>query len=506
MTVSFNITSVKKIYCIAICGMGMGSLAGLLKGSGYAVSGSDANTYPPMSDQLRDQGIEVFEGYDANNVPTDADLVVIGNAISKGHPEVEAVERLGIPYLSMADTLAEFFLKPKQSIVVAGTHGKTTTASYLSWLLTAAGRDPGFLIGGILKNFNQSWRLGGSNMLRSEKASLIEERGVWGSSEDSPQGEPHGTPIFITEGDEYDTAFFDKTPKFLHYHPHYAILNAVEFDHADIYPDLDAVMKAFGQFVELIPPSGHLFAHGDSDNVRTLIKRAKCPVTLFGEAADADYRLHSVSAVAAGTRVEFSDPQGQMYSLINPLPGRHNAFNLIAVFACLLQLDVSVTDIESGLEEFQGIKRRQEVRGIVRDITVIDDFAHHPTAVRETLDALRVQYAGRDLWAIFEPRSNTSRQKIFQKEFAEALCGADHVIIAPPYDNGKIPRDKLLDVAQVADTIRSRGGRARALSGVDEIVATVSQEARAGDVIAILSNGGFGGIHDKLLQRLKDNT
>ncbi len=450
----------------------MGSLAGLLKGAGYQVSGSDAHTYPPMSDQLREQGIELIEGYSADNVPPDADLVIIGNAISKGHPEVEAVEQFGVPCVSMADALAEFFLKQSKSIVVAGTHGKTTTSAYLAWLLTAAGRDPGFLVGGILQNFGRSWGLGKGG-------------------------------FFVTEGDEYDTAFFDKTPKFLHYRPYYAILNPVEFDHADIYADLDAVMAAFKAFVELIPGEGHLFACADSTNVRKLIGHAACPVTLFGEADDADYQLLSTEAVTTGTKILFQDPQKKNHELINPLPGRHNALNLIAVFACLTRLGVTVDEINKGLNGFEGIKRRQEIRGVVRDVTVIDDFAHHPTAIRETLAALKAQYAGRRVWAVFEPRSNTSRQNIFQKEFADSLGGADQVVIAAAYDNGKIPPERLLDVEQVAEDIQAAGTEARAIAEIDDIVACVAQEARAGDVIAILSNGGFGGIHDKLLQRLK---
>jgi UDP-N-acetylmuramate: L-alanyl-gamma-D-glutamyl-meso-diaminopimelate ligase len=468
---SLNITSIKKIYCVAICGMGMGSLAGLLKASGYEISGSDAKTYPPMSDQLREQGILVHEGYNPKNVPDDADLVIIGNAVSKGHPEVEEVTRLGLPFISMADALAEFFLKEKQSIVVAGTHGKTTTASYLSWLLTAAKLDPGFLVGGIIGNFERSWRCG--------------------------EG-----PYFISEGDEYDTAFFDKTPKFLHYRPHYAVLNAVEFDHADIYSDLAAVMKAFRTFVELIPPSGHLFAYSDSDNVAELVERANCPVTLFGESDKADYRLLSVETTSKGISIKFNSPIGSQHTLINPLPGRHNALNLIAAFSCLMHLKVNEDQVANGLKDFRGVKRRQEVRGVVRDVTVIDDFAHHPTSVRETLDALRAQYSGCRLWAIFEPRSNTSRRNIFRNEFKASLQHADVIILAPPYDNGKIPQEELLDVEGIAHDIRAAGGQAQFIKGVDSIVDTVTEGTKPGDVVAILSNGGFDGIHQKLLTRL----
>lgn len=469
---TLNIKSIKNIYCIAISGMGMGSLAGLLKGSGYNVSGSDAKTYPPMSDQLREQGILVYEGYDPKNVPEDADLVIVGNAISKGHPEVERVDALGVPKISMADALAEFFIRGKISIVVAGTHGKTTTASYLAWLLKVADCDPGFLVGGILNNFGRSWCLGNGS-------------------------------YFVVEGDEYDTAFFDKTPKFLHYHPRYVILNAVEFDHADIYPDLDAVMQAFSRFVELIPPSGHIFAYADSENVRKLIELANCPVTLFGENSNADYCLSSIKTTKEGTFIEFHDPTGSPHTLNNPMPGRHNALNLMGVFACLDYLEVDKSEIVAGLKDFRGIKRRQEIRGVVRDITVIDDFAHHPTSVRETLGALRYQYPAKRLWAIFEPRSNTSRRNIFRDEFAEALRLADQVILAPPYDNGKIPKEELLDVAGIARDMQDSGGQAQFIEGVDQIVESVVDRAKPGDVVIFFSNGGFGGIHDKLLERLK---
>lgn len=453
----------------------MGSLAGLLKAAGYEVSGSDAHTYPPMSEQLRAGGIKVYEGYDPAQVPQDADLVIIGNAVSKDHPEVVAVEEKGLPTLSMADAVAKFFLQKKRSIVVAGTHGKTTTSALLAWLLTAAGRDPSFLIGGILKNFDRSWQLG--------------------------QGED-----FVVEGDEYDTAFFDKTPKFLHYEPRWAILNPIEFDHADIYPDLQAVLKAFAKFLQQLPIQGRLFACGDNDNVRQLLSHARCPVLTFGNRAGLDYQCLSVATTPQATKMTFRDPEGKTHQLMSPMAGGHNATNLLGVYALLRERGVTLTEVQTGLTHFVGIKRRQEVKGVVGDITVIDDFAHHPTAVKETLQALRGRYPQARLWAIFEPRSNTSRTRVFQDQWAEAFSIADKVVLAPPYDNGKIPREQLLDVDRVVGQIKDYQRSACALKDVTEIVRFVGEKAKPHDVIACLSNGGFDDIHNKLLRRLEDNA
>ncbi len=451
--------------------MGMGSLAGLLKGAGYQVSGSDANVYPPMSEQLQSLGIPIAEGYRTENVPDDADLVIIGNAVSKDHPEVLEVQRRKLPFLSMADAVAEFFFQDKISLVVAGTHGKTTTASMLAWLLTAAGRDPSFLVGGILKNFDQSWQLGPGDH-------------------------------FVIEGDEYDTAFFDKTPKFLHYRPHLAVLNPVEFDHADIYQDLEQILSAFREFVGLIPSAGQLFACGDSANVRSLLSAAHCPVTLFGEEEDCDYRLLAATTESHHTVVQFCTPTGEEVTLQSPLPGRYNAMNLLGIYALLEKLGLSSQEVQQGLDRFEGIRRRQEVRGVVGGVTVIDDFAHHPTAVRETLTALKQKYAGQKLWAVFEPRSNTSRTRAFQTEWPPAFAPADETILALPYDNGKIPPEQLLDVEAVATTICQEGGEARSLDSVEAILEYLAEHIQPQAVVAILSNGGFDGIHQRLLDRL----
>jgi UDP-N-acetylmuramate: L-alanyl-gamma-D-glutamyl-meso-diaminopimelate ligase len=473
MTSSLDITSVRKIYCIAICGMGMGSLAGLLKAAGYDVSGSDSDVYPPMSDQLRSLGIKLYESYQASNVPHDADLIIIGNAVSKGHVEVEKAAELGIPYLSMADAVAEFFLKEKHSIVIAGTHGKTSTASLAAALLSLAGRDPSFLIGGILQNFDRSWQLG--------------------------QGKD-----FVIEGDEYDTAFFDKTPKFIHYRPQSAILNAVEFDHADIYQDLGAVLSAFRQFIDLLAPDSYLFACNDCKHVRDLMSHSKGHVVTFGEHVSSDYRLIDLSFENDLSQIVF-ECNGERLCLMSPMPGRHNAVNLLGVYGLLVHLGLNHQEIQKGLNSFQGIKRRQEVRGIVNGITVIDDFAHHPTAVSETIAALRMKYPGRKLWVVFEPRSNTSRRKIFQNEFADALSSCDELILSKPFDNGKIAPEDLMDVGKMSEII-SRKIPSHIFSDIKSIIGLIVERAKQSDVIAIFSNGGFGGIHNKLLQRLKEQS
>jgi len=475
MTSSMKISSTsepKRIHLIAICGTGMASLAGLLREKGFIVTGSDANVYPPMSDQLAAMGIEVKMGYRADNVvSTSPDLVVVGNAISKNNEEVLAVQERNIPLLSMPQAISRFFLESRFPIVVAGTHGKTTTSSLLAWILERSGQSPGFFVGGILKNFDRSYQLG--------------------------QGD-----YFVLEGDEYDTAFFDKGPKFLHYHPQMLILNAVEFDHADIYRNLEQVMESFEKLVAILPASGVIFADGDNANVRKLVAKAACRVVTFG--------LGSENELTA-THIEFGETvrfrclrKGQEAGRFEtPLAGRHNLKNLLGVLGVLLDLGIASDEINRALAEFEGIKRRQEVLAVLNGVTLIDDFAHHPTAIKETLSAMRLKYGAKRIWAIFEPRSNTTRRNIFQKDFAAAFDDADQIIFASPYQPEKIPEAERLHPEEVVTDLQKRGKKARYIPDVDLIVDLVAKESRPGDVLCFMSNGGFGGIYQKVVRALE---
>lgn len=461
------------IYLIAICGTGMASLAGLFKEKGCQVTGSDANIYPPMSDQLAALGIKVKAGYRAENIPTSPpDFVVVGNAVSKGNEEVAAAEAAGIPLLSMPESLERFFLADRSPIVVAGTHGKTTTCGLLAWLLERTGQSPGFLVGGLLKDFGRSYQLGTGR-------------------------------LFVVEGDEYDSAFFDKGPKFLHYHPKILILNSVEFDHADIYRDLDHLMQSFSRLIGTMDGSSLILADGESPNVRTLIAQANSRVVTFGLTEGVDLQADRIE-LGEGVRFRLLREGREIGHFASPLPGRHNLKNLLAALGVLLEQRIPIEGISRPLAEFQGIKRRQEVLATINGIVLVDDFAHHPTAVRETLTALRSRYGKRKLWAIFEPRSNTTRRSIFQKEFVGAFGAADEVMIAPPYQPEKIPEGERLDPGRLAEDLVRRGQRARHLRSVDEIVLEVSKEASAGDVICFMSNGAFGGIYEKMIQKLKE--
>lgn len=465
----------KKIHLIAICGTGMGSLAGLLKEKGYEVTGSDANVYPPMSDQLAALGIPVRIGFHPRNIEeTGPDLVIVGNAVSKDNPEVGAVLERKLPMMSMPEAVEKIFLADRISLVVAGTHGKTTTCGLLAWILDRCGKSPGFLVGGILKNFDRSCQFGGGD-------------------------------YFVIEGDEYDSAFFDKGPKFLHYRPRYLILNAVEFDHADIYRDLDHLMEAFSRLLSLIPPEGLILADGDNPNVRRLLAKPPCRVLTFGFLPEADLRAEGVS-LDEKTRFRLLKQGKEVGPVISPMIGRHNIKNLLGVIGLLLEIGIPLREINSALSEFQGVKRRQEVIATIRGITIIDDFAHHPTAIFETLSALRSRYVQGKLWAIFEPRSNTTRRNVFQKDFVGAFDPADEVILAPPWLPEKIPAGERLDPARLIRELVEHGKKARYFSTADpvgEIVATVAREAVPGDVLCIMSNGGFGGIHEKMVSKLK---
>lgn len=461
----------KKIHIVAICGTGMAALAGLLKKAGHSVTGSDTQIYPPMSTLLESAGIPCKIGYDAGHIEANTGLVIIGNAVSKTNPEVVATLERGLPTLSMPAALGAFFLKGKQSLVVAGTHGKTTTSSLLAWVLTSAGLDPGMMIGGWVKNFNSNHRLGRGD-------------------------------FFVVEGDEYDTAFFDKGPKFLHYQPHHAILTSIEFDHGDIYPDLTAIKQAFRKFVALLPPEGLLVTAAGDPAIGEVVKGVACRVETYGIDEEADWQAEQIQMVGEFLSFDVFYRRKKVGTIRSPLVGRHNLKNTLAVIALAHRIGLPWEKIAEGILKFQGVKRRQEIVGEVRDILIIDDFAHHPTAIAETLAALRLRYPSRRLWAVFEPRSATSRRNVFQKEFVASLTPADRIILADVFSPEKIPAEHRLNPEQIVSELVALGKSALFLSTPDQIVSELTQGVEPGDVVCVMSSGGFGGIHQKLISRL----
>jgi len=462
---------VKSIHLMGICGTGVGALAGMLQAQGFTVTGSDQQVYPPMSDFLASLGIEVSSGYRAENLAHQPDLVIVGNVITRTNPEAEALAELGLPYLSMPQALSQFFLTGKQSLVVCGTHGKTTTSSLLATLLHYLQADPGFMIGGLVQEFGRNFRIG------------------------------HG-PYFVVEGDEYDTAFFDKGPKFLHYKPQIAIITSVEFDHADIYADLEAVKASFRKLVAIMPPGGCLIANLDDPTVAEICQTAPCAVLGYGEGAGLSWRLTGLDIQPDGTSFTAQHDGTTFGRFTTKMPGRHNAMNALAVIAVLARLGFPATEIARHLPRFPGVRRRQEIRGEVRGITVIDDFAHHPTAVRETLAALRSAYAGRRLIAVFEPRTNSSRRKVFQGDYVVVFDQADEILIKEPTPLTSLAEEMRFSGQQLALDLQRRGARATCLADTEAIIATLAQHCQSGDVIAIMSNGGFDDIHRRLLEAL----
>ncbi len=483
----------KHVHLIGVCGTAMASLAGMLRARGHRVTGSDAAAYPPMSDQLRAMGIAIMEPYAARNLDaggTDPrpDLVVVGNAISRGNPELERVLDERIPMTSMAALIHDEFLAGRERLVVCGTHGKTTTTSILAWIYEVAGDrkqeagssrehevhdwKPSFLIGGVAENFGTSFRV------------------------------KEGTGPFILEGDEYDTAFFDKGPKFLHYFPDSAILTHVEFDHADIYADLDAVKTAFKRMVNLIPRRGRLVAFDGSENVTECCARGFCSVERYGFAEDSMWRAVDMCQQGLATSWTLLRDGVEFARLTLPMAGEHNALNATAAAALAAGQGVPAEAIMAGLASFKSVKRRLEVRAEVAGVTVIEDFAHHPTAIRETLRALRAAYPKRRLWAVLEPRSNTLRRNVFERELVDSLALADEVVLASVFKSEAIPEAERLEPEQVIAALRARGVAAVMCTDADAIVAEVAPRMRTGDVVAILSNGGFGDIYTKLPQAL----
>jgi UDP-N-acetylmuramate: L-alanyl-gamma-D-glutamyl-meso-diaminopimelate ligase len=463
----------QRIHLIGICGTAMATLAAMLKRRGYDVRGSDQNVYPPMSDFLTGEGIPISSGYAAEHITSDIDLVVVGNAISRGNAELESVLERKIRYCSLPEAVREHFLWGARSLVIAGTHGKTTTTSLTGWLLTHARVDPTVLVGGIALNF-----------------------GTEGSSYRIGDGRD-----FVIEGDEYDSAFFDKTAKFLKYLPDVAVINNIEFDHADIYADLEAVQLAFRRLVNLVPRNGLLLLGADNPNALALREAAVSPVETFGLADGSTWQAHDLQYADGITRFSVRHQGAPFGRFESPLLGAHNVRNALAAIAVGVFVGVAAQDLADGLKRFKGIKRRLETVGVSRGVTVLDDFAHHPTAVHETLAALRTGYPSRRIWAVFEPRSASSCRRVFQNDFAAAFEGADQVIVAGVF-RSSLPESERLSAEQLVDDLRARGQEARHIPDVDEIIRTVVAEQRGGDVVVLMSNGGFGGIHRRLLQAL----
>lgn len=460
----------RHIHLMGICGTGMSSLAGILKKSGYEISGSDENIYPPMSLFLRDMKIPVLKGYKPENLHPVPDLVIVGNVITAHNPEARELARLKIPYLSMPQALRKYAMQGKKSIVIAGTHGKTTTSSLVSWIMQESGQDPGFMIGGIPANFNSGFKLGDG-------------------------------PYFIIEGDEYDTAFFDKGPKFLHYDPWITILTSIEFDHADIFHDLEHVLKAFRNLIDLIPSDGLLIANGDDPLVLAEIKRAKCPFVTYGLSAGNQWRAEALGFQDDFTRLRIIKGGRKHMDLRTPLYGKHNISNILSAMALSEFLSLPVSDIYRASENFRGVKRRQEIRGIKAGITVMDDFAHHPTAVKETITAVKERFWDHRLIAVFEPRSNSSRRRVFQDVYPGSFDPADLIFIPEPKMLEKIPPEERFSSRKLVDSLISRGKKAFYSPDTDHLIEEITRILATGDIVLIMSNGSFDNIHERLLER-----
>ena len=459
-------SAIKSVHFIGIGGTAMASAAAAMQDKGFQVTGSDQNVYEPMASFLASKKIAVMNGYDERHLAHKPDLVIIGNAVTRGNPEAEYVLDHKLRYTSLPALLAEFFLRGKRSLVVCGTHGKTTTTSLLTWVFEHNGFNPSYLIGGIPNNFSQ-----GARFTDSE----------W----------------FIIEGDEYDTAFFDKRSKFIHYQPEVAIINNLEFDHADIFENLAAIKKTFSHLIRIVPRNGLLLGNGDDPNLAPLLNVTHCPVKRFG--LGPDNAVQAFNLRFGPTATDFEIPSFKFH--LN-LVGELNVRNALAVVGAAKHCGLSNKQIQSAFDTFKGIKRRMEVKGIAGGVTVIDDFAHHPTAIRETMKALRIKYAKEKIWAIFEPRTNTTRRNVFQHELGESFVDADAVVVSQVARLEQLPPGERLDAEKLMQQIGASGKPAAYLPDADAIVNHIGQHAQGGDVVVVFSNGGFGGIHGKLLQRL----
>jgi UDP-N-acetylmuramate: L-alanyl-gamma-D-glutamyl-meso-diaminopimelate ligase len=460
-------SAIRSVHFIGIGGTAMASVAAAMKDKGCAVSGSDLNVYPPMSTFLAEKKIEVMNGYGEANLNHKPDLVVVGNALSRGNPEVEVVLERKLRYCSLPELLKEYFIRGRRCLVVTGTHGKTTTTSLLAWVFEHNGLNPSFLIGGIPTNFGQ-----GARFTDSE----------W----------------FIIEGDEYDTAFFDKRSKFVHYLPEVAIVNNLEFDHADIFQDLGEIQTSFRRFINLIPRNGQLLANGDDPNLAGLLNVTHCPVKRFGLGEDNAVRAFNLKL--GPTAAEFETPSAKFH--LN-LVGELNVRNALGVVAAAKHCGLKNSQIQNAFSTFKGIKRRMEIRGIAGGVTVVDDFGHHPTAIRETLKALRLKFPSQKIWAIFEPRSNTTRRNVFQQELVTAFNDADSVIVAQVARLDQLPVHERLDADKLMQDLKATSKPTAYLPSVEAIVDHCAQSLEGGEVICVFSNGGFGNIHAKLLDRLR---
>jgi UDP-N-acetylmuramate: L-alanyl-gamma-D-glutamyl-meso-diaminopimelate ligase len=462
----------RRIHLVGVAGTGMGAFAGMLQAAGYVVTGSDENVYPPMSDMLREWGIEVFTPYSADNIEkAQPDLVIIGNVIRRVNPEATVVRERNIPQMSFPAAFGALVAAAKHSVVITGTHGKTTTSALMAHVLAATGRDPTFLVGGVTLNYNGNFRLG--------------------------QGEH-----VVVEGDEYDTAYFDKGPKFVHYRARTALLTSIEFDHADIYNDMAHYESAYVRFCRSLPAEGWLGVSDAYPNaVQIARQHAACPVVTYGSKSG-DYHAQDVVFDESGASFLLNGPT-EAVDVVLPMSGMHNVENAVGVYAAARSLGLTPPEVVQAFATFQGVKRRQEPRGEVGGILVIDDFAHHPTAVRETIGGIRQRYRERRLWAVFEPRSNTSRRNIHQDEYAVAFDDADIVTLRLPEPHDKVPADQQLDVAAVVKAVESRGITAAAHAEVSAIVEELARDARPNDVILVMSNGAFGGLIPDLLEQLR---
>ena len=467
--------SLRHIHLIGICGTGMASLAGMLKDQGYLITGSDQNVYPPMSLFLESLDIPVFCSYKPEHLHPGPDLVIVGNVVTKENQEAVELSHLKLPYLSFPQALRQLALKDKRSIVISGTHGKTTTSALTAWILEKAGMDPGFMIGGMPLNFEKNFKLGNG-------------------------------PYFVIEGDEYDTAFFDKGPKFLHYNPWATILTSIEFDHADIYRDLDHVIESFAKLIDIIPSKGLLIANGDDETVRRESKKARCKTETYGFSRNNLWRAADVAIEEDLTRIKILKNDREEATLNTSVYGRHNISNLLSVLALGRFLEISWPILREAARTFRGVKRRQEIIGEKGGVLVLDDFAHHPTAVRETTKAVREKYRQRRLITVFEPRSNSSRRNIFQDRYAGSFDAGDLIMIPQPPLMENIPVHERFSSRQLVADLSRRGLEAFYFENTELLLEALVRKARSGDVILIMSNGGFDNLHKRLLEAITPLT
>lgn len=460
------------IHLLGICGTAMASLAGLLKDRGFKVTGSDSNPYPPMSTQIQNLGIKLYTGYSKNHLRERPDFVIIGNVIPASNEEAQEVLKEEIPYTSLPKAMGEMIIEDRACIVVAGTHGKTTTTSMMAWVADQLGAKPGFLIGGIPKNFSRSFQ--------------------------NPNGQ-----IFVIEGDEYDTAFFDKVPKFIHYRPRHVVFTSCEFDHADIYRDFDHVKSAFKMLMDLIPNGGSLHYWADDANVSALAQTSKAGMKRGYGLKSGDIKASDLQTGADGMSFQVHLDSKDLGRFDMVLTGEYNVMNALAVISVSQKIGWDLEKVRAAIKSFQGVKRRQEILGEPGGVLVIEDFAHHPTAVRETLKGLRARYAGRKICAVFEPRSATSRRKVFQKDYTDSFSLADSICLARAFDQSKIDEADRFSSDELVSDLKGLGKQAEVFDGADAIVQYLKTHAHSGDVVVIMSNGGFDGIYTKLMAALK---